>query len=286
MKMSLFFGKLIVAASVLFGGFIATQTGANIKQGGCSHPSDSNTDAVTDSSETAEESDSLDLETKQQAEADSRLALECYAYSDFSEAIRFANRAIQADRNCFPARHIRSLIYLLQEQDYENALLQMQAVGSDLRVRVASEVQVRSEANVVGTAEPGDVLRVNNVVNHGNETWVQVVGLQKRNADSARKASYTPVSGFVQASMLKTPETARAQLQEFFTPQKTKPSRPVVKSDDATTSFDIHEYVERRHRAESAVDTYNSARDMTVYLPNALDSQRETAPINEKRENK
>ncbi len=290
MKMSLFLGKLIVAASVLFGGLVATQTGANNKQGSCSYPSDSDTDAVTDSSGTAEESDTLDLEKKQQAEADTRLALEHFAYADFAEAIRFANRAIQADSKYFPARHIRSLIYLLQDQDYENAILQMKAVGSDLRVRVAGEVQVRSDANVVGTAAPGDLLKVTNLVVHGNAKWIQVVGIEKRGTDSVKEASYTPVVGFVQVSSLKTPKTAKAKLRELFGPQKTEPIRAVDKNDDATTSFDFRANVERGNKAESAVDTnidtYNSARGMTVYSPNALDSQWKTTLINEIRANK
>lgn len=207
---------------------------------------------------TIEKIDPLALAQRQQAEAETQAAVEHLAYSDFDETIRFANRAIQADDKYFPARHIRSLLYMVQDQDYENALLQMKAAGSDLRVRVAGEIQVRSETNVVGTATPGDVLKVSSVIDHGNEKWIQVVGIQKRSSDSVKKTSYIPVVGFVQVSSLKNPETAKAQMREFFTPQKAEPSRPVVSNYDTRPNIGFQPTGERLQRAENAINTYNA----------------------------
>ncbi len=207
---------------------------------------------------TIEQIDPLALAQRQQAEAETQAAVEHLAYSEFAEAIRLSTRAIEADDKYFPARHIRSLLYMVKDQDYENALLQMKAAGSDLRVRVAADIQVRSETNVVGTAAPGDVLKVNKVVDHGNEKWMQVMGIQKRNTDSVKKTSYVPVVGYVQVALLKNPETAKAQMREFFTPQNTAPSQPVVSNFDTRPNMEFRPTGERLQRVENAIDTYNT----------------------------
>ncbi len=220
----------------------------------------------------------LELITREQAEDEIFDAVKFLAGGLRAQAMVRVTRAIKIDEKYYFSRRLRSLLYILEGnsnsaiavQNYEKAIEDLAAVGSQLRMRIpdsVGEIPLRSVTEVLATAKPGDVLLVNKIVKESGVNWLQVTGirrnltLQNRSHEVEKIPNYS--FAFVDLKTLATEATSKAMIEDYSRPVKPMESEFVRTQQPQSTFSDYNRQQpqfsgQRLEKVANAVELYNT----------------------------
>lgn len=148
--------------------------------------------------------------------------------------VRFS-QAIELSPELYMPRRLRALLSVLEGNNnkaessalYRNALADMQAVGSSLRVAVpydseqidvfgpSTSVNGKSEYASVAMINAGDVIEVDDISDANGVTWLKVRRINRWLVDESAGTGQETIEGYIQLAQVARPEADKAQLQDI-----------------------------------------------------------------------
>lgn len=148
--------------------------------------------------------------------------------------LRFS-QAIELSPELYMPRRLRALLSILDGNNnkekspvlYRNALADMEAVGSSLRIAIpydsepievlgpSTKVDGKSVYTSVSRVNAGDVIEVDDIADANGVTWLKVRRINRWLVDESTGTGQESVEGYIQLANVARPEADKAQLQDI-----------------------------------------------------------------------